>query len=89
MTLGSDNERQGSESTDNFNPIHYRANQRPSLKVSLLMGFQQTMVCISGILVVPNLVSDLACAGSATVDLRARLISSTLVVSGITTLIQV
>lgn len=46
------------------------------------------MVCISGILVIPHLVAEVACAGAATIALRVQLISTTLVVTGITTLIQ-
>jgi nucleobase transporter 1/2 len=46
------------------------------------------MVCISGVLVIPYLVADIACAGSATIALRVQLISTTLVMTGLTTLIQ-
>lgn len=46
------------------------------------------MVCISGILVIPHLVAEVACAGINTIALRVQLISTTLVITGLTTLIQ-
>ncbi|KAI6176255.1 Xanthine/uracil/vitamin C permease family-containing protein [Aphelenchoides bicaudatus] len=47
------------------------------------------MVSLGGMLVVPYLVSDFVCAtGEAKVELRARLISSTVIVAGLTTLLQ-
>jgi hypothetical protein len=47
------------------------------------------MVSLSGMLVIAYLVSDFVCAtGEAKVELRARLISATVVVSGIITLLQ-
>ena len=46
------------------------------------------MICISGILIAPYLVSELACAGVDTISLRVQLISATFVVTGVTTLIQ-
>lgn len=51
-------------------------------------GFQQTMLCLSGLLVVPFLVSDVACAGSASTELRVQLIAATFVTCGIATLLQ-
>ncbi|CAD5218850.1 unnamed protein product [Bursaphelenchus okinawaensis] len=76
----------GSEKT--FNDLQYRATDMPHWKEALFLGFQQTMVCISGILVIPHLVAEVACAGLSTIALRVQLISTTLVVTGITTLIQ-
>uniref|UniRef100_A0AC34R3A0 C-CAP/cofactor C-like domain-containing protein n=1 Tax=Panagrolaimus sp. JU765 TaxID=591449 RepID=A0AC34R3A0_9BILA len=46
------------------------------------------MVCFSGILIAPYIVSELACAGAATIALRVRLISTAFVVTGLTTLLQ-
>ena len=43
---------------------------------------------IAGILVLPHIVADLACAGGETIVLRAQLISATLVYAGIVTICQ-
>ncbi|CAD5225577.1 unnamed protein product [Bursaphelenchus xylophilus] len=76
------------ESEKTLNDLQYRATDMPHWKEAIFLGFQQTMVCISGILVIPHLVSQVACAGLATIALRVQLISTTLVVTGLTTLIQ-
>lgn len=46
------------------------------------------MIAISGMLVVPFIISELACAGSAQAELRVRLISATFVTAGIATILQ-
>ncbi|KAE9552150.1 hypothetical protein FO519_004654, partial [Halicephalobus sp. NKZ332] len=68
--------------------LNYRVIEIPPWKLSLFFAFQQTMICMSGILTLPYLVSEIACAGSATIALRIKLISSTFVVTGFTTLLQ-
>ncbi|KAF8372313.1 hypothetical protein PRIPAC_78742 [Pristionchus pacificus] len=68
--------------------LHLRVNDRPSWKEALLFGCQQATVCISGLLVFPFLVSQLACAGDQTIALRVQLISATFVACGIATLLQ-
>ncbi|GMR48917.1 hypothetical protein PMAYCL1PPCAC_19112, partial [Pristionchus mayeri] len=68
--------------------LHLRVNDRPSWKEALLFGCQQATVCISGLLVFPFLVSNLVCAGDATIALRVQLISATFVACGIATLLQ-
>ncbi|KAI6177520.1 Solute carrier family 23 member 2 [Aphelenchoides bicaudatus] len=77
-----------SSNNDTTHDLEYRATDCPKWNTAILLGFQQTMVCFSGILVIPNLVAEVACAGAATIALRVQLISTTLVVTGITTLIQ-
>ena len=47
------------------------------------------MLCLSGLLVCPFLVADVACAGSASTELRVQLIAATFVTAGLATLIQV
>lgn len=48
------------------------------------------MVCLSGMLVIAYLVSDFVCAADEEkIALRARLISSILIVSGLVTILQV
>lgn len=46
------------------------------------------MLCLSGLLVVPFLTADVACAGSATTELRVQLIAATFVTSGLATIVQ-
>ncbi|KAL6739636.1 hypothetical protein Aduo_013068 [Ancylostoma duodenale] len=53
-----------------------------------MFGFQQAMLCLSGLLVYPFLVSEAVCAGNATVQLRVQLIAATFVSCGIATIIQ-
>ncbi|EPB73494.1 hypothetical protein ANCCEY_07408 [Ancylostoma ceylanicum] len=50
--------------------LHFTVNHVPDFGNLLLFGFQQMMLCLSGLLVVPFLQSNLACAGSATIELR-------------------
>lgn len=46
------------------------------------------MVCVSALLVIPFILSEELCAGKEVNLLRTRLISSTFVASGISTIIQ-
>uniref|UniRef100_A0A8R1DEM7 Solute carrier family 23 member 1 n=1 Tax=Caenorhabditis japonica TaxID=281687 RepID=A0A8R1DEM7_CAEJA len=46
------------------------------------------MLCMSGLLVYPFLISNCACAGAAAVELRVQLISATFVSCGIATILQ-
>uniref|UniRef100_A0A1I7YL57 Sulfate_transp domain-containing protein n=1 Tax=Steinernema glaseri TaxID=37863 RepID=A0A1I7YL57_9BILA len=66
----------------------YKANDVPTPLVSLLYGFQQVMVCVSALLVIPFVLSEDLCPGQDIHELRVRLISSTFVCSGISTIIQ-
>lgn len=66
----------------------YAAKDVPKWNISLLLGFQQMMVGITGLLVMPYLVASLICAGSDTMTIRVKLMSSTLVTAGISTIIQ-
>ena len=74
--------------SSNQHELHYRASDVPNWKQTLLLGFQQTMICFSGSLIAPYLVSEIACAGVATTALRVRLISSAFIVTGFSTLLQ-
>ncbi|CAD6194593.1 unnamed protein product [Caenorhabditis auriculariae] len=73
----------GSESN-----LAFHVNDVPNIPALLLFGFQQMMICISGLLVVPYLVSNMVCAGPNTVALRVKLISATFVTSGVATILQ-
>ncbi|KAE9546523.1 hypothetical protein FO519_010265 [Halicephalobus sp. NKZ332] len=68
--------------------LQYRVNDIPEWKQCILLGLQQTMICFSGCLIAPYLVSEIACAGIATTALRVRLISSAFIVTGVTTFMQ-
>lgn len=46
------------------------------------------MVCVSALLVIPFLLSDLLCPGDQVNEIRVQLISSTFVASGLSTIIQ-
>uniref|UniRef100_A0A915D1A0 Solute carrier family 23 member 1 n=1 Tax=Ditylenchus dipsaci TaxID=166011 RepID=A0A915D1A0_9BILA len=66
----------------------YRADDDPPWPLAVLFGFQQVMVCVSALLVIPFILADELCPGADINDLRVRLISSTFVASGISTIIQ-
>ncbi|KAK6019152.1 putative permease, partial [Ostertagia ostertagi] len=44
-------------------PLHLRVNEVPPWSAALMFGFQQAMLCLSGLLVYPFLVSEAVCAG--------------------------
>uniref|UniRef100_A0A1I7SZK2 Sulfate_transp domain-containing protein n=1 Tax=Caenorhabditis tropicalis TaxID=1561998 RepID=A0A1I7SZK2_9PELO len=69
-------------------PLHLGVNDVPSVKEIFGFGFQQAMLCMSGLLVYPFLISNCACAGIAAVQLRVQLISATFVSCGIATILQ-
>ncbi|ULT94299.1 hypothetical protein L3Y34_003642 [Caenorhabditis briggsae] len=69
-------------------PLHLGVNDVPSVKEIFGFGFQQAMLCMSGLLVYPFLISNCACAGAAAVQLRVQLISATFVSCGIATILQ-
>ncbi|KHN81855.1 Solute carrier family 23 member 1 [Toxocara canis] len=66
----------------------YKANDRPPIFLAILFGFQQVMVCVSALLTIPFILSNELCPGRDVYNLRVKLISSTFVVSGISTIIQ-
>ncbi|CAI4225928.1 unnamed protein product [Auanema sp. JU1783] len=68
--------------------LHLGVTDIPSWSSCLLFGFQQAMLCISGLLVYPFVVSECVCAGDATIELRVKLIAATFVASGVATLLQ-
>ncbi|KAK6748103.1 hypothetical protein RB195_000994 [Necator americanus] len=72
----------------NHEQLHLRVNDIPTLSSALMFGFQQAMLCLSGLLVYPYLVSEAVCAGDATVQLRVQLIAATFVSCGVATIIQ-
>ncbi|KAH7719788.1 Protein Y59E9AL.4 [Aphelenchoides avenae] len=80
---------EGTEDSDAVtHELAYRATDVPPWKSAWFFAFQQCMVCISGVLVMPFIIANLSCAGSATIAIRVKLISTTLVITGISTLLQ-
>ncbi|KHJ94959.1 putative permease [Oesophagostomum dentatum] len=69
-------------------PLHFTVNQVPGIGSLILFGFQQMMISMSALLVVPFLQSNVVCAGSATTALRVRLIAASFFISGIATILQ-
>ncbi|CAO4374520.1 unnamed protein product [Caenorhabditis nigoni] len=67
--------------------VHH-VNDIPSIPTILLLGFQQMMICLSMLLVVPYLVSGMVCPGDKETEIRVQLISASFVTSGIATLLQ-
>ncbi|KAI1719627.1 permease family domain-containing protein [Ditylenchus destructor] len=66
----------------------YKADDDPPWPLAVLFGFQQVMVCVSALLVIPFILADEVCPGRDVNFLRVRLISSTFVSSGISTIVQ-
>ncbi|CAJ0957296.1 unnamed protein product, partial [Mesorhabditis belari] len=66
----------------------YKARDTPNFALCILFGFQQVMVCVSALLTIPFLLASFLCAGEDEYKLRAELIASTFVSSGISTIIQ-
>uniref|UniRef100_A0AC35TWI0 Solute carrier family 23 member 2 n=1 Tax=Rhabditophanes sp. KR3021 TaxID=114890 RepID=A0AC35TWI0_9BILA len=66
----------------------YTAKDVPKWNIALLLGFQQMMVGITGLLVMPYLVTSLICAGADATLIRVQLMSATLITAGVATLIQ-
>ncbi|KAK6748106.1 hypothetical protein RB195_000995 [Necator americanus] len=84
----SDMGKKDEESPPRGHSLHFAVNDVPDLGNLILFGFQQMMLCISGLLIVPFLQSNLVCAGSATIELRVRLIAASFFTSGIATILQ-
>uniref|UniRef100_A0A8R1I369 Uncharacterized protein n=1 Tax=Caenorhabditis japonica TaxID=281687 RepID=A0A8R1I369_CAEJA len=68
--------------------LHFHVNEVPSPASILLFGLQQMMICLSSLLVIPYVVSDMLCAGEQAIQIRVQLISATFVTSGIATILQ-
>ncbi|CAO4375010.1 unnamed protein product [Caenorhabditis nigoni] len=68
--------------------LHLHVNEVPRPLSILLFGMQQMMICLSALLVVPYIVSDMLCAGDKALEIRVQLISATFVTSGIATILQ-
>ncbi|EGT36397.1 hypothetical protein CAEBREN_12868 [Caenorhabditis brenneri] len=71
-----------------MNDLHFHVNEIPSPLSILLFGLQQMMICLSALLVVPYIMSDMLCAGEKALEIRVQLISATFVTSGIATILQ-
>ncbi|KAL4228724.1 hypothetical protein ACF0H5_011767 [Mactra antiquata] len=69
-------------------PILYKIQESPSILLTIFFATQQSLISIAGSLVLPLLVAQAACALDSG-DLIRTLLSSTLFLSGLTTLLQV
>lgn len=63
----------------------YRVDERPELSVSLLLGFQNVLTSMGGIVAVPLIIAGMAGFG---VEDTAYLVSAALLASGIVSIIQ-
>ncbi|EFP02066.1 hypothetical protein CRE_15040 [Caenorhabditis remanei] len=61
--------------------LHLHVNEIPSPLSILLFGLQLMIICLSALLVVPYIVSDMLCAGQKALEIRVQLISATFVTS--------
>uniref|UniRef100_A0A914E9A6 Uncharacterized protein n=1 Tax=Acrobeloides nanus TaxID=290746 RepID=A0A914E9A6_9BILA len=68
--------------------LQYGPNDIPEWYKAIPLGFQQAMVCMAGLFVTPYIVSETVCAGDKSSELRAKLISTAFVISGIATILQ-
>ncbi|XP_069140014.1 solute carrier family 23 member 1-like [Argopecten irradians] len=68
--------------------LHYKISERPPFHVNAVLSFQQVLISLAGSLAVSSFVADAACAEDDT-DLKSRLLSSTLLMNGVTTLLMV
>ncbi|XP_053407237.1 solute carrier family 23 member 1-like isoform X1 [Mercenaria mercenaria] len=77
------------ESDDDMDhPLVYKISDRPPVHLILLFGFQQAIISIAHQLVVSLLVAEVVCASNDS-EFKARLLSSTLFMTGFTTLLMV
>ncbi|CAB3409965.1 unnamed protein product [Caenorhabditis bovis] len=79
---------QEQESAEKPSSLYFHVNDIPDIFSILLFGFQQMMICLSALLVVPYYVSTMVCAGDQAIELRVQLISATFFTSGIATILQ-
>lgn len=76
------------DSNSEYSPLVYNIGDRPPIHLILFFGIQQAIISMAHQLVVSLLVADVVCA-SADSEFKARLLSSTLFMTGLTTLLMV
>ncbi|XP_069111808.1 solute carrier family 23 member 2-like [Argopecten irradians] len=69
-------------------PLIYKVSDRPPIHMTFFFAFQQVLVALSGSLAISSFVADVACASDFS-DIRTELLSSTLLMNGVTTLLMV
>lgn len=69
-------------------PLVYKISDRPPIHLILFFAFQQAVLSIAHQLVISTLVAEVVCASHDS-EFRARLLSSTLFMTGLTTLLMV
>ncbi|XP_048746327.2 solute carrier family 23 member 2-like [Ostrea edulis] len=65
----------------------YRASDHPPIYLTIFCGFQHTLISLSGVMAVSLLVADVTCAAPYE-DIKTTLLSSTLLMSGICTILM-
>ncbi|XP_022343879.2 solute carrier family 23 member 2-like [Crassostrea virginica] len=73
--------------TDPNQRLLYKAADHPPIYISIFCGFQQTLISLSGVMAVSFLVSDVTCANTQE-DIKTTLLSSTLLMSGVCTIMM-
>ncbi|XP_019925116.3 solute carrier family 23 member 2 [Magallana gigas] len=73
--------------TDPKQHILYKAGDHPPIYLTIFCGFQHTLVSLSGVMAVSLLVSDVTCANLDD-DIKSTLLSSTLLMSGVCTIMM-
>ncbi|XP_033762652.1 solute carrier family 23 member 1-like [Pecten maximus] len=66
----------------------YNVSDRVPVRFAIFCAFQQTLIALSSSLAVSSFVADIACASDFP-DIRRDLLSSTLLMNGVTTLLMV
>ncbi|XP_064652942.1 solute carrier family 23 member 1-like isoform X1 [Lineus longissimus] len=75
------------EAQDEVEGMMYRVEDRPSILMAVIFGFQQIMVSINVCVGLPLLIAPFICAGDLNL-VKAELVSTFLVTSGIATFLQ-
>ena len=65
----------------------YTINDKPNWLLSAVLGFQHFIIMFGGTLTVPFIISQICCAGENN-EMKAKLVSTIIFVSGIITFLQ-
>ncbi|OWF43864.1 solute carrier family 23 member 1-like [Mizuhopecten yessoensis] len=80
--------KEGAARDNGGSDLLYKVSERPPLHITAILSFQQVLISLAGSLAVSSFVADAACAEDD-MDLKSRLLSSTLLMNGVTTLLMV
>ncbi|KAJ8312598.1 hypothetical protein KUTeg_009971 [Tegillarca granosa] len=76
------------DSTEKRTSLLYTISDRPPVHLTILFAFQQALLPLSSSLAISFIVADVVCAGNNE-DIKTKLLSSTLLMNGVTTLLMV